>query len=183
MVKQRIRYERVVSPLAIQRIKEKKCPSCDKPRTNWVRHRRNHLEWKCCSSECTTKFYKEFCEYNDWSQIRFKAFERDDYTCKECGVKKEAEQLIADHIIPIALGGEEFNLSNVQTLCLECNKTKTVKDLKGIAKLRRKEKVLKQHKPLEHYDMRKKFLNFKHSQNRQRTLQNRSTIQMGKIKN
>lgn len=48
--------------------------------------------------------------------------------------------LIGDHIIPIALGGEEFDLNNVQTLCLTCNKIKTSKDLKNIAKQRRREK-------------------------------------------
>ena len=50
--------------------------------------------------------------------------------------------LIADHIKPIALGGDEWDLNNLQTLCLKCNKKKTAKDTKNIAKQRRIEKKL-----------------------------------------
>lgn len=161
MVNQRIRYEKIIHPLALERINNKQCPVCEKPRTKWSRHRRNHLEWNCCSEDCTSKFHKEFCTYNDWNQIRKEAFERDGHVCKECKTRKPIEQLIADHIIPIALGGEEFNLSNIQTLCKNCNKPKTAQDQKDIAKLRKKEKVLKHHKPLMSY-MVKDFLKFKY---------------------
>ncbi len=44
---------------------------------------------------------------------------------------------IADHIIPIALGGPEFDLNNIQLLCDECNKIKTAKDAADIAKRRK----------------------------------------------
>ena len=46
------------------------------------------------------------------------------------------EGLVADHIVPIALGGEEFDVNNVQTLCAQCNKSKTADDIKHIARLR-----------------------------------------------
>jgi hypothetical protein len=52
----------------------------------------------------------------------------------------DTNQLIGDHIIPIALGGNEWDLENVQTLCLECNKIKTATDARDIAVIRRKEK-------------------------------------------
>lgn len=45
-----------------------------------------------------------------------------------------------DHIIPIALGGPEFDEANLQFLCPECNKIKTAKDMKLIALQRRNEK-------------------------------------------
>ena len=48
--------------------------------------------------------------------------------------------LIADHIKPIALGGEEYELDNVQTLCIKCNKIKTKEDIKKIALYRRQDK-------------------------------------------
>jgi 5-methylcytosine-specific restriction endonuclease McrA len=48
--------------------------------------------------------------------------------------------LIADHIIPISIGGEEYNLNNVQTLCEKCNKIKTRNDFKKIALYRNREK-------------------------------------------
>ena len=49
---------------------------------------------------------------------------------------KDPSQLIADHIHPIALGGDEWDIDNIQTLCKSCNKEKTADDLKEIAKLR-----------------------------------------------
>ncbi len=49
---------------------------------------------------------------------------------------------IGDHIKPIALGGDEWDLKNIQTLCIKCNKIKTKEDMKDIAKQRRIEKKL-----------------------------------------
>ena len=46
-----------------------------------------------------------------------------------------------DHIIPIALGGEQWDIDNVQTLCIDCDKIKTKKDQADIGRLRRKEKL------------------------------------------
>jgi 5-methylcytosine-specific restriction endonuclease McrA len=50
--------------------------------------------------------------------------------------------MIADHIIPIALGGEEWDIDNLQTLCPACNKIKTSADLTNIAEERKREKNL-----------------------------------------
>jgi 5-methylcytosine-specific restriction endonuclease McrA len=52
----------------------------------------------------------------------------------------DESKLIADHIVPIAIGGEEYDLDNVQTLCKECNKIKTKEDLKKIALYRKRNK-------------------------------------------
>lgn len=41
----------------------------------------------------------------------------------------DESQLIGDHILPIAMGGEEYEMDNVQTLCKECNKIKTKEDI------------------------------------------------------
>ena len=54
--------------------------------------------------------------------------------------KEIVNNLIADHIIPIALGGDEWDMLNIQTLCNKCNNLKTKQDAKDIAALRRKEK-------------------------------------------
>lgn len=59
-----------------------------------------------------------------------------EYVCDELN----HSNLTGDHIIPIALGGEEFDLNNVQTLCRACHKIKTRKDIKAIADLRFVEK-------------------------------------------
>jgi 5-methylcytosine-specific restriction endonuclease McrA len=52
------------------------------------------------------------------------------------------EKLIADHILAIALNGEQWDINNLQTLCEQCNKEKTRKDARKIAALRRIEKKL-----------------------------------------
>ena len=49
---------------------------------------------------------------------------------------------VADHIIPIAIGGDEFDLKNVQWLCAPCNKEKTKHDQATIALYRRRIKLI-----------------------------------------
>ena len=83
----------------------------------------------------------------EWSHTIMKeqAFKRDDYTCVKCGKKKEIINneinLIADHIIPISLGGKLCDLNNVQTLCKDCNKIKNAKDQSDIARRKREAKA------------------------------------------
>lgn len=61
-------------------------------------------------------------------------------------------EFVADHIIPIALGGDEFDLNNIQLLCEACNKKKTAKDQTAISKKRKLiKKVGKNTKPLTQY--------------------------------
>lgn len=47
------------------------------------------------------------------------------------------KSFVADHILPIALGGPEFDLNNIQLLCEDCNKKKTAKDVVDIARRRK----------------------------------------------
>ncbi len=51
--------------------------------------------------------------------------------------KHPYRDFIADHVVPIALGGAEFDLDNVQLLCEVCNRKKTKKDKARIANMRR----------------------------------------------
>lgn len=64
-------------------------------------------------------------------KFKYEYFER-----KEMGTN-----FIGDHITPIALGGDQWDINNIQTLCLACNKIKTSEDMKNIATLRQKEKL------------------------------------------
>ena len=75
--------------------------------------------------------------------MRAQAFKRDNYTCKHCGKLFDKSNLVGDHIIPIAVGGPEFDINNVQTLCIQCNKLKTKRDAGAIAKHRRREREQK----------------------------------------
>ena len=57
--------------------------------------------------------------------MRHEVFKRDNYTCVECGARKEdGVTLHIDHIIPVSKGGTD-ELSNLQTLCEACNLNKS----------------------------------------------------------
>ena len=89
---------------------------------------------------CNKHSHEDMEQFTSWKVLRLKCLERDDYTCVKCG---DAEiNPIADHIKPIALGGDEWDINNLQTLCQKCNKIKTRQDAKDIAKLRRVENII-----------------------------------------
>jgi 5-methylcytosine-specific restriction endonuclease McrA len=81
---------------------------------------------------------KEQIIENAWSRvIRFDTI--NDKIFVVCAADSE---LTADHIKPIALGGDEWDMKNIQTLCIDCNKIKTAEDRKKIDEQRKREKVL-----------------------------------------
>ena len=82
-----------------------------------------------------------------------RAIKRDNHRCVKCGSngyyfhwngdkKEDQNGFVVDHIHPIALGGDEWDLNNLQTLCPACNKIKTKEDAANIAEARRIEKKL-----------------------------------------
>lgn len=119
----------------------------------------------------TTDNYRNYCKdhsgsdmsrFTNWQSLRYFVLKRDNYTCKKCGDKNEYVKIkkyypkvadgfyeetisnfVVDHITPIAIGGDEWDINNLQTLCLNCNKIKTKQDAKKIAKQRNIEKNLK----------------------------------------
>ena len=56
-------------------------------------------------------------------EVRKYVFERDFYHCQSCGKTNSEANLNVDHIIPLARGGKN-DLSNLQTLCSNCNQRK-----------------------------------------------------------
>ena len=84
---------------------------------------------KFCSKECVNKYrdmgktplakkIRESLEYEEW---RKQVFERDLYTCQDCG--QIGGFLNADHVIPFAFYPElRFELSNGRTLCRDCHR-------------------------------------------------------------
>ena len=57
------------------------------------------------------------------ADIRWSVFIRDNYQCKKCGSKIN---LHCDHIHPESKGGKT-EISNLQTLCGKCNKSKGIR--------------------------------------------------------
>ena len=56
-------------------------------------------------------------------RLRHQVFQRDGYRCRECGATNKQTRLHVDHIKPVAKGGTN-DLSNLQTLCEDCNRAK-----------------------------------------------------------
>lgn len=121
------------------------CPICGLPKEEWKRR----TDWACCSKKCSDEHNK--VNIKIWPSIRSKIIKRDNYTCKHCGwhpeIKGEAywahdAAFVVDHIVPIAMNGLEWDESNMQTLCIKCNKIKTKQDMADIAKYRLKERFI-----------------------------------------
>lgn len=65
-----------------------------------------------------------------FSTIKKRAKIRDDYTCQICGLR-EPEIMEADHIVPRKVDKNlEFEMENLMTLCPNCHRRKTKRDLK-----------------------------------------------------
>ena len=66
-----------------------------------------------------------------WDRLRAQAMKRDTYMCQPCkksGFITNATQV--DHIVPKAKGGTD-DLDNLQAICSECHKSKTIIDKGG----------------------------------------------------
>jgi len=56
----------------------------------------------------------------DWPQISAAVKRRDNYTCRDCGVKLQPQYLHAHHIVSLSKGGTD-DLSNLKTVCEKCH--------------------------------------------------------------
>jgi len=105
------------------------CLNCDNPVKPPKR--------RYCSEKCQYEFYTK----NSHAMLRSKLIVECNGICYKCKKKFTQYDLILDHIIPIAMGGEEFNEDNLQILCKECNKIKTKKDMGDIARFKNIERM------------------------------------------
>ena len=76
-----------------------------------------------CSPECS----EEFWGTRNWQMLKMRVHKRDDWTCQICGKRKTYSFSAnhADHIIPVADGGDEWDPENIRTLCVPCHKAVT----------------------------------------------------------
>lgn len=141
------------------------CPICLKPKSEWEKNNRytcskdcekifeddslvrdwsrfrlkvfNRDKFTCV--KCGFKNYKSFICYNKDifanHQKMLEYFGGNQETL--ILFKGRKKRICADHIIPIALGGSEWDLNNMQTLCKKCHIKKTIKDLKAIDKYKK----------------------------------------------
>jgi DNA invertase Pin-like site-specific DNA recombinase len=71
---------------------------------------------------------------NEWTFLKDGQIAKQRRKCASCG--DSPEELILDHIRPIAEGGFAFDKNNVQALCFKCNSKKTSDDLIRMSKTR-----------------------------------------------
>lgn len=149
-------------------IAEDKCAICGKPKSKWNRRKDWRCCSTTCTEKYHEKVIYENWAFlrvkalerdhytcvkcgDDRREIerfvKHKTYDPEYYMrthkikMKTIQVKKKVPNFTVDHILPIALGGDEFDLKNLQTLCYKCNKIKTSNDLKLIALQRKREKA------------------------------------------
>lgn len=91
-----------------------RCVECD---TELPNHRTPY-----CSRRCQWKFHGHYF----WDSARSYVMLRDRYTCQICHGRRRARQLDVDHIVEIAVGGPALEYSNLQTVCRDCHRAKTL---------------------------------------------------------
>jgi 5-methylcytosine-specific restriction protein A len=70
------------------------------------------------------------------SRVKLAAFERAKGQCERCTAKLFPGNIIYDHRIPDALGGEP-TVENCEVICRSCDREKTPADQRAIAKAKR----------------------------------------------
>jgi hypothetical protein len=91
-----------------------------------------------CDSRCRRSFNRKFDYFVvTWRQVRYRTLRRDRWTCVKCGRKARE----VDHVIPLALGGSEFDLDNCQSLCHPCHMQKSIKEIRDRMARRTKERA------------------------------------------
>lgn len=123
--------------------KQRKCPTCD---DGVIKNHRALRCWKCYNSKI-----RYLVQYNvskhagsgnkhpnwkggKWLYWRRQTLIRDNFTCQKCGLRDE-EIMDVDHINPkLDSSGEYKNniqdINNLQTLCPNCHKRKTLQETK-----------------------------------------------------
>ena len=124
-----VRQEKILR--RIEALRTRKCANCGKPIPP------NHRYY--CSDTCRKLFHIKYKDYISWKELRRKVLERDNYTCVICG--KPAEEV--DHIAPVSMGGAMFDMNNLQSLCKQCHKEKTIEDRRKLTLAQKLKYVIK----------------------------------------
>jgi len=92
----------------------------------------NHPQYKKDRSQVKSK--RSRYENTVWTRS---VFEKDDFTCQDCG--QRGGKLQADHIKPYCICSEDekWNLENGRTLCVACHKKTDTYGIKMVHKLRK----------------------------------------------
>ena len=70
---------------------------------------------------CGPRCLRDFFMQTDWERVRKVVYARDGGICMKCGRKVNAKSFHVDHLVPLAHGGDEWHLDNLELACRECN--------------------------------------------------------------
>ena len=77
---------------------------------------------------CGPRCLRDFFMQTDWKRVRQVIYIRDGGICMKCGRKVSENRFHVDHIMPLASGGEEWDLANLELSCPECNLQKGTRE-------------------------------------------------------
>ncbi len=130
------------TPEEKERLARKACPVCGRGRSEFP------AGWDslCCGPSCSSLYWRE--EHPTVGEMRRLVLLEQEGRCARCHheipasrtvVGRHLHPLILDHIRPIAMGGDQWALGNLQVLCARCNRIKTSWDMGAIARWKRYE--------------------------------------------
>ena len=131
------------TPEEKERLARRACPVCGRERPAFP----DGGEAICCQPSCSSLYWRE--ERPTVGQMRRLVLLEQEGKCARChmeirksrtaGDRGPAHYFILDHIRPIAMGGDQWDVHNLQVLCLRCNRIKTARDMCAIARWKRYE--------------------------------------------
>lgn len=77
---------------------------------------------------CGPRCLRDFFMQTDWNRVRQVVYVRDGGICMKCGRRVHKNRFHVDHIVPLAAGGDEWELSNLEVSCPECNLQKGTRE-------------------------------------------------------
>jgi 5-methylcytosine-specific restriction endonuclease McrA len=124
------------TPQEEDRLQRCACPVCGRERKEFPK---SHKSAKCCCREHSVEYWDH--QRPTAAQLRKNILEEQGGLCARCKGKIDIydhdHPFILDHIIPLAMGGSQWDRENLQDLCYKCNLWKTKKDLGRIARYKR----------------------------------------------
>jgi 5-methylcytosine-specific restriction endonuclease McrA len=129
------------TPEEKKRLERGACPVCGRERSAFP----PGMDTICCGASCSSQYWRE--ERPTVSEMRHLVLLEQEGKCARCdkeipqsqpaGGRPHLHPFILDHIRPLAMGGDQWALDNLQVLCARCNKIKTAQDMGAIARWKR----------------------------------------------
>lgn len=129
------------NPREKERLARGDCPVCGRERSGFP------AGWDaiCCGPSCSSHYWME--EHPTVGEMRRLVLLEQEGKCARCGKeiqvphsaggRRQPHTFILDHIRPIAMGGDQWDMRNLQVLCTRCNRVKTARDMGAIARWKR----------------------------------------------